>query len=185
MRDNDVFRALLPILTAGVTAAGLEGVKVKQANQPVAIAADTGPTLYLSKLFDVPVGHPGRVDIVDPDGGPFDMLHIETQAVLTTFQATAVFPQTPEDTTGWTASDLANVARGVMASDAARLALKAADGGGGAVLAPGQVRNPYDLNGGDHYEAFPSFDFVLSHTHTLTTAQPAIVGTPELRVSRV
>lgn len=181
MQDNEAFALFVAQFQPALVAAGFATVKVKQSNTPGTIGADTGPTLYLSKIADRPRGFPKRSSA--PQLPDYEMVHTETQKFETTFQATAILQQPEGPTVNTrTASDLANFARLVVAGDGFRAALKALDCG---VLAPTDIRNPYELNGGDQFEAFPSFDFVLTHDRKLVTVVPAIVGPPELIVSRV
>lgn len=179
MRDLELFTAVRAVMLAGYVAQGRGDVAVKQSYQPTTIGADEGPTLYLSKLFDRPVGHPHRVTSPDPD--TLEMILTETQVQERHFQATAVYR--PNETgAGWSASDIANAGRAWLGSDRAR-GLLLAEGLG--ILRVAQVQNPKSLNGAEQYEAFPSFDFVLIDEDVLITGLPAIVGTPELRVARV
>lgn len=177
MRDNEIFTLLRTILLAAI--GDDPAVAVKQAFLPVTMGADTGPTLYMSTLFDKAVGSPSRRADVDPD--TLDMLHREAQVLERHMQITAVARQ-GLGADEWTAKDYANLARRIMASDTTRAALKV---GGLGILRVTDIRDPKSLNQSDQFEAFPSFDFVLTDEDEHVTRIPAIIGPPELQIARV
>jgi len=170
--DNDLIRLFLPIITAGLTAAGYAGVIVKQSNQPTQQGVPTAPTVFFSKVGDHRYGFLQRSDEWDEDEEL--MVHTEVQAYETTFQISALALQDPADTSLYTASDLVNEVAAIMQSDATRETLKA---GGVYILRVQDVTNPYFVDDGDNFEAMPSFDFILSHKQTRVSAVPVVEST--------
>lgn len=176
MLDNDIWKALIPIIKAGFVGQDQPDVAVKQNYQPERTGADSGPTLYLVKLFDRRLGSPQRSTAPDPDA-PLGVIRREVQWYESTFQATGIFKQTAEDTDGLTASDVANLGAAIMQMEATMDALRAA---GLAVLRVTTVRNPQFVNGGDEFEASPSFDFILTHEQ-ITLSKTAAAASTDFR----
>lgn len=169
MLDNALIKIFRPLMLSGLAMLGVEA-EVKQNYQPTTQGVDSGPTLYFTKLFDMPVGWPQREEIWDADAS--DYSHRETQLIETTFQMTGVLRQTAEDTDGLTAADLASIGRKILQHDTTLAALVEA---GVSVLRIGQIRNVQIVNGEDENEAVPSFDFVLKHADVTVTTTPAAV----------
>lgn len=181
MLDNAIFTAVRAALLAGYALQPAPGpaVQVMQSNQPTHQAAPSGPALLLFMLPDRWVGSPLRKDTYDGVAGNF--VHEEQQVVAATIQATGIYRQTAADTTGWTAKDVATIGAMILQSDATMAQLRAA---GLKLERVTQVRNPVMANDRQEYEAVPSFDFVLTHTQTNVTRNPALVA-EELRIHRV
>lgn len=181
MLDNAIFTAVRAALLAGYALQPAPGptVQVIQDYQPDHQSAPSGPALLLHMLPDRWVGSPLRKDIYDGVSG--DFRHEERQEIAATIQATGIFRQTASDTTGWTAKDVATIGAMILQSDATMAQLRAA---GLKLERVTQVRNPFMTNDRQEYEAVPSFDFVLTHTQTNVTRNPAFTA-EELRIRRV
>lgn len=167
MRDNDLIRLFLPIITNGLIAAGFNGVVTKQANQPTQQGIPTAPTVFFYKIGDKRYGFLRREDT---EGVP-SMIHTEVQQYETTFQISTLVLQRPETPYAYTASDLANECAAIMQSDVARQTLLTQDVG---ILRVTDVRNPYFLDDRDQFEANPSFDFILTHKQTRVSTNPMV-----------
>lgn len=179
MTDNDLIRLFLPIIKAGLIADGFTGVTVKQSNQPTLQGANTNPTVFFYKLFDKRYGFLRRDSKWDEDAEI--MTHTEMQMYETSFQINAMVMQNPSTPNQYTASDLVNEVAAIMQSDSTRKTL--ADSNVGILRVTG-VRNPYFKDDYDKFEAFPSFDFTLTHRQTRVTTDPVVEST-EFDIYRV
>lgn len=178
MSDNDLIRLFLPIINAGLTAAGYTNFQVLQANQPTQQGVPTVPTVYFYKLHDKRYGFLHRADVWDGA----DMVHTELQAYETAFQVSALVLQSPVYTNRYTASDLVNEVASIMQSDATIQTLMESDVG---ILRVSDVRNPYFTDDMDNFEASPSFDFVLTHFQTRLSTTPVVELPVVLDINRV
>jgi hypothetical protein len=169
MTDNELIRLFLPIINAGLVADGFTGVTVKQSNQPTLQGANTNPTVYFYKLFDKRYGFLRRDSTWNEDAEI--MTHTEDQMYETSFQISAMVMQNPNTPYQYTASDLVNEVAAIMQSDSTRETLAASSVG---ILRVMEVRNPYFKDDYDKFEAFPSFDFTLTHRQTRVSTDPVI-----------
>lgn len=178
MRDTQLFTAARSVLLMGLAGTDMAAAKVKRSFPGTQIGADTGPTLYLQKLFDVRVGSPQRKYVWDPDN--LDFVAQLLQKYATTFQVTGVLKEAP-GYEGFSASDLANSGSAFLQTDGALDAFLFVGVGVERVT---QVRNPPFTDGQEQYEFLPNFDFVLTHDQITLSRTPSAVGT-ELRIARV
>lgn len=162
MLDKVLFPILRPAVKAGFTAANII-CEVKQGYSPITAGMDTGPTLYLTKLFDREYGHAKKQDVWNAGTEAFD--RTTTQRVESTWQGTAVYKQDATDLSAPTAADIAQAAVAVLQDDDVLAGLRDA---GLALYRITQVRNLQILNGGLQNEAVPSFDFVITHNRVTT-----------------
>jgi hypothetical protein len=172
MTDNQLFALIIATLQAGLTTQAIT-VGIQQDYQPRLQGAPLAPTLFLTKLGDHRYGTAHKKAV---NTSPGQGTVTETQQVETTFQVGALAIQDPADTTGFTASDYANVAAQILASDVSVAAFVSA---GAQILRITEVRNPQFKDERDQFEASPSFDFVLKHFRTLVNGIPytgTIVG---------
>lgn len=167
---------LLPAMQA---APDLAGVKLKRNFQSRQQGADSTAYVYFVKLGDRRYGHPERRDVWNTQTATFD--HAEIQQYESTYQFSAWIPQTPQDVTSLTESDILNIVSGIIQSDALLAAFQAAEVG---ILRVTDVRNPYIVDDRDQFEAVPSFDVILTHKRTSVSTIPAVV-TYDANVSRV
>lgn len=169
MLDNELIILLIEIITAGLATYDLEDVVVKQSNQPTQQGANTGRTVYLSKLNDKRYGFLKREDVWNDLTESFD--HTETQVYESVFQINAFAFQNPADTASLTASDLCNIVAAILQSDATLKTFFENDVG---ILRITDVRNPYFHNDADNFQASPSFDFTLTYKRVKTTQESKI-----------
>lgn len=179
MNDNDLIKAIISIVKAGLIGLGYSDIIVKQSYQPTSQGAETGKTAYLFKLFDRRFGHVGRKDVWDQDTEK--MIHTESQWYETTFQISTLVIQNPYNTNSLTSSDLANIICSILQSDFALNSFREQNIG---VLRVTEVRNPYFVDDKDRNEASPSFDFILTHERVVTSENPVIV-TEDFNFNRV
>jgi hypothetical protein len=168
MLDNLLIQNIFAVLQTGLTAQGYTALQLAQSFQPTNQGVNTAPTLFLFKLSDHRYGFLERTDVWNPDTET--MVHTETQLYETMFQISTLATQDPTNTSLPTASDYANIAAGIMNSDAARLALNAQ---GINIYRITDVRNPYFMDDRDRFEASPSFDFTVQHQQVITSTSLA------------
>lgn len=170
MLDNMIFKNVIEVLRAGLTAQGFTDVAVKQNFQPRNQGANSGPTLYIHKLGDHRYGFLQRKN--EWDEYEEIEIHTETQLYESMFQITALSIQNPKlGIDQLTASDLANVSAGIMQSDATVDALTAK---GLNIYRITDVRNPYFVDDKERFEAAPSFDFTLQHEQVIISQTPVV-----------
>lgn len=170
MFDNQLFSKIISVLNAGFIAQGYSGdtaVLVKQGYQPTNQGVNTARTCYLHKLGDNRLGYVSRETSWVPDsetGG--QMVHTEKQWYETLFQVDALATQDPQDVQSLTASDIVNIAAGILQSD---FAIQSFRDSGVGILRISQVRNPYFMDDRNRFEAAPSFDFTLEHEQVIVS----------------
>jgi hypothetical protein len=180
MIDNQLFAILFSIVRTNLAARGITDVTVAQSYQPTQQGAESGPAVYLTKLFDTPRGHPRRDTEYDAND---DILReTETQTYETTYQANARSIQVAGDVDQLTASDLVKIVRQILQSSAVIALL---NDNNLAILRVSELRNPAILSNDEgRFEFSPSFDFVLTYDETYTLEAPAI-ETVEYNINRV
>jgi len=180
MRDmplNQLIMAQLgPLMAADPD---LAGVQLVRNFQPLPAGATTGPTVYFVKITDKRYGSSKRKDVWNIPDEQFD--HAEIQTYETSYQFSAWIPQDVADPDRLTESDILNIVSGIMQSDTILQAFRAA---GVGVIRVTEVRNPYEVDDRNRFEAVPSFDIVFTHTRERVTTLPAVV-TYDARISRV
>jgi hypothetical protein len=180
MTDNQLLILCIAGITAGMaTRAPAEGVVVKQNFQPVQQGPKSPPVLYLHKVGDKRIGFMERRDQYDAPNNVFR--HFESQWYETTLQLDGLKRLDPAQPNSLTASDLLNVAAGIIQSDGFMGQLRLA---GVGILRVTDVRNPYFVDDADRNEADPSFDFVLTHKREYIDGVP-VVSKFEFNFSRV
>lgn len=169
MTDNQLIQVIISILEKGLIQYNQVDTLVRQAFQPTKQGVYTQNTLFFYKVGDIRYGFLKRSDIYDEATDLF--IHTETQKYESTFQINALAIQNPANINNPTASDLVNLASGIMQSDYARGVLKASNIG---IIRVTDIRNPYFADDKDRFEASPSFDFTLTYDRVLTSATPAV-----------
>lgn len=177
MLDGPIFKNVIDALRAGLTAQGSPTdpkdpnyIQILQNFQPTSQGMPSGPTLYIHKLGDRRYGFLGRTDEWDPDVKTEK--HTETQVMESMFQISALSIQNPKlGAAQLTASDIANMAAGILQSDVTREFLTAK---GLNIYRITDVRNPYFVDDKARYEAAPSFDFTLQHEQVIISETPTI-----------
>lgn len=153
-------------------------VSIKQSYQPRIEGANSGPTLYLSKIMDKRIGSPEQRQEWDKDRK--QEFNTYRQQYETTFQITAWCAQNPSVTNSITAGDILNAAAKVLQCMPTVALLESKDVG---ILRIGDIRNLYIVDDREQFEATPSFDFVLTHKQTIVSATPYVTKTDVLVVS--
>lgn len=179
MTDAQLFTVIIAALEAGLATAQVSGVLVAQNYQPTQQGVHDGMGLYVFKTGDVRRGSPRRWGELNDDQTEF--VHHELQQMETTFQVTAFSPQVPTEPGRLSASDLANLAASILASDAFMDRLRPLNAG---VLRIAQLTNPQAMNDYDQNEAEPTVDFTLTHKRELRNGVPVAVSI-EINIHRV
>jgi len=165
MFDNALIALIISTLIAGEETAGISGTPIKQAFQPTLQGVNSEPTAYLHKLGDRAIGYPKWEDTWNADTELMD--HVETQQYETTFQISALSTQDPNNTAQYTASDILNLIRSIIQSQASVATFEAQNVG---ILRVTEIRNPYFLDDRQQNEASPSFDFTMTHKQIITSS---------------
>lgn len=170
MTDQELIELFVPIIEAGLTANGFTTAVVVATNQPTQEGIPSVPTVYYTKLHDKPYGFVSDEEYTDEDD---NRISSSSQACETTFQIDARVTQDPSDLTIPTASDLVNFVALLM-NTAITIGTLAASGIG--ILRVSEIGNQYFTDDRDNQEAFPSFDFTLTHTRTIATVVPVVLS---------
>ena len=93
------------------------------------------------------------------------------QQYETTFQASSLAYQDPNNSNALTASDYLNYASYILQNQTFITAIEAQ---GVGVLKIENARNIYFKDDADRFEANPSFDFTLTHKQTIISVQPVV-----------
>jgi hypothetical protein len=176
--DNTLFALIADALDAASALAGWNYVTV-QRDQPSPQGAVTAGTVYLERQFDDRYGWPAASSQYNPFVGPSQpgvlpqgtYTKTELQWIEARFQVSAMVIQNPADLTIPTALDVVRQAAQYMNARSIVKALKRTNGV--SILKVGQVRNPWDKDDRDIYEATPSFDLVVQYQAELVFTIPA------------
>jgi hypothetical protein len=179
MTDNDRFKILLPLITAGLVARGVAGAAVLQKPQADQQGVPSGISVYLTIIAPIPRGHVRRDTVVNDDLNTMTETELQTWEV--TYQVNAMSIQDPANVNQLTASDILKVVRQTIQSSAFISSIKAE---GLGILRVNELRNTPFVNDKDRYEYSPSFDFTLTHDELYTVAAP-VVETVEHNIKRV
>lgn len=186
MLENELFKEIFAVLNAGLIARGFPDIIAAQNYQPTNQGIPSKSALYVFKIGpDKRIGHVERKDewvFADPPTIPTAfMRHTETQWYETDFQISATAIQNPKSTTPLTATDIANMAAGIMQSDVTLNALREK---GIGILRIRDISNPFFMDDKNRFESNPSFDFTLTHEQVIISSVP-IVETTEFQIKRV
>lgn len=181
MTDNQIYAILLPIISAGLVARGVEvpAGNIIQGHQPTQQGRPLGTTVYLYGLPAVPLGHVKRDSVYDE--AEQIMRDVETQTYLATYQANALAEQDPNNLSSPSSLDVLKAVRQVLQSSNTIALLKAE---GLAILRVNELRNPAFVNDKGRDEYAPSFDFTLTYDEVYTAEAP-VVDTFELNLNHV
>jgi hypothetical protein len=169
--DNTLFALIADTLDAASALAGWNYVTV-QRDQPSPQGAVTVGTVYLERQFDDRYGWPAvssQYNPPNPNAPPNPQgtyTKTELQWIEARFQVSAMVIQNPANLTIPTALDVVRQAAQYIN---ARSIVK----NGVSILKVGQVRNPWDKDDRDIYEATPSFDLVVQYQAELDFTVPA------------
>jgi predicted TIM-barrel fold metal-dependent hydrolase len=174
--DNTLFALIADTLDAASALAGWNYVTV-QRDQPSPQGAVTVGTVYLERQFDDRYGWPAvssQYNPPNPNTPPNPQgtyTKTELQWIEARFQVSAMVIQNPADLTIPTALDVVRQAAQYMNARSIVKTLKRTNGV--SILKVGQVRNPWDKDDRDIYEATPSFDLVVQYQAELDFTVPA------------
>jgi hypothetical protein len=158
MKDNEIFRIILPIISTGLTALGYSNVTVQQGDQPTQQGVPSNPVVTVTKIGNHRYGFRSWKDSWNGISSSMDETSVQKDEV--TFQVNGLVTQNPSDTTIPTASDLVNSVAQVLSS---RNVVKQLVNADLAILRITDVRNPYFIDDRQRFEASPSFDFTLEN----------------------
>lgn len=179
MTETALFTLLVSIISAGLTARGINGVTVAQKYQPTQQGVPSAKSVHLFRISDTPLGHTRRDSVWSiPDS---TMTDTELQTMLVTFQVSALVTPNPADLNALTAADLVRVVRRIMQSSSTIATLRQ---NGAATFRVAAIRNPPFTDDRGRNEFSPNFDFVISYDE-ISTAEAAPVETVELNINRV
>lgn len=164
MLDNPLITLIKSTIEAGEALAGIPGTPIKQAFQPTQQGVNKGPTAYLTKVLDNPIGFTARSNVFDPIKN--EEIHTELQQYESTFQISTLSTQDPTDQTQYTASDILNLIAQILRSDASLAALQAQSI---ALINVGKARNVPFIDDRQRHEFSPTFDFILAHKQIVTS----------------
>lgn len=173
MRDSALRTLLVSTLTAGIarwTGDALPvGLTVQQAYQPRQEGVPLGPTIFFHPKDRTPVGTMSANDTISDDQTIFN--HTQHQRVESTFQISALVPQSPADTDAMTEIDVLEVMRWLL-QDSVTIATLAPLNVG--VLRVTKLSSSFFEDDRHQNENEPMFDIILSHGDTVTTSTPII-----------
>jgi predicted TIM-barrel fold metal-dependent hydrolase len=174
--DNTLFALIADTLDAASALAGWNYVTV-QRDQPSPQGAVTVGTVYLERQFDDRYGWPAvssQYNPPNPNAPPNPQgtyTKTELQWIEARFQVSAMVIQNPANLTIPTALDVVRQAAQYINARSIVKTLKRTNGV--SILKVGQVRNPWDKDDRDIYEATPSFDLVVQYQAELDFTVPA------------
>lgn len=174
--DNTLFALIADTLDAASSLAGWNYVTV-QRDQPSPQGAVTAGTIYLERQFDERYGWPATGNTYNPPNpntppnpqGTYTKT--ELQWIEARFQVSAMVIQNPSDLTLPTALDVVRYVAQYMNSRTIVKKLKRTNSV--SILKVSNVRNPWDKDDRDIYEATPSFDMVVQYQAQLAFTVPA------------
>lgn len=170
MLENTLVALVRSTLLTGLAARGLAGVAVERNYQPTTVGMPAEPTLLISPITRVRYGSMQRKEI-QPVAPATDLTHEEVQWWETMMQVGGLAHRKPTEIALPTAMDLVSVASDILQGDAGLLALGAQRVRPLRITA---IRNPQFVNDSDQYEAYPSFDIVLSHVQITASTTPPV-----------
>ena len=177
MNDNDVLQVLLPVLSSGLVALGVNGVLIKQAYQPRQTGVEIPPTLYLHKIQAPRYGFPGRRDTYNAENQNFD--HVESIWRTPVWQVDGLATQDPANLAQLTASDIVEAAADVLQQIVTRETLLRSNIGIERIT---NIRESYFTDDRERHEQRPSFDFTLTYRREFTTTvSPVLSQTCKVR----
>jgi hypothetical protein len=170
MTDNELFTVVRSAIRLGLAARGLNGWSVPRKYQPHQQGANSGPSVYLSKVTDKRHGSPRQVN--EWDEAAQEMRTTDVQQWETTLQVSVLVDEST-DPNALTPSDAATMVCDIMQTESGLASLRAL---GVGVLRVGVVGNSYNVNDRNQYAADPSFDLVVTHRRSFQAVAPYAVS---------
>jgi len=174
--DNTLFALVADTLDAASALAGWNYLTV-QRDQPSPQGAVTAGTIYLERQFDDRYGWPAVQSTYNPptpDTPPNPQgtyTKTEKQWIEAHFQVSAMVIQNPSDLTLPTALDVVRYCAQYL--NMRTIVKQLTRTSNVSVLKVGTVRNPWDKDDRDIYEATPSFDLIVQYQAQLAVTIPA------------
>lgn len=175
MRDNDILRTLIAIVSPQVNAILGKDVPFLQSFQPTMQGVPEDIVIYINKIdssnYGSPrISHEFQQQLFDHD--PLVYNDFEQQKLyqrLSTWQINARSQQDPSDVNSLTANDIVNIVADVLNCPYTIDELWKREIGIDRIT---DIRILYDKNDKDQFEQVPSFDFKLNYTHSYSTTVP-------------
>jgi hypothetical protein len=174
--DNTLFDLVANTLDAASALAGWNYLTVAR-DQPSPQGAVTAGTIYLERQFDDRYGWAASNDVYNPpnpDTPPNPQgtyTKNELQWIEAHFQVSAMVIQNPSDLTVPTALDVVRYLAQYMNHRTIVKSLIRSSGVG--ILRVSTVRNPWDKDDRDIFEATPSFDLIVPYQSNIAFTIPA------------
>ncbi len=174
--DNTLFSLIANTLDEATARAGWNYVTV-QRDQPSPQGAVTAGTVYLERQFEDRYGWPAvssAYNAPNPDIPPNPQgtyTKTEKQWIEARFQVSSMVIQNPSDLTIPTALDVVRYVAQYL--NARPIVKKLKRENCVSVLKVGNVRNPWDKDDRDIFEATPSFDLVVQYQSQIGFSVPA------------
>jgi len=171
MLDNVLIATLRTIIIQQETAAGIPGLPIKQAFQPIQTGVDKTPAAYFHIMDYDPVGSPLITDTIIGEGDDAIIQRTTMQQYITDFQISALATQNPNTPTQWTAGD---ILKGVVSilQNQETVALLQENGIG--IMKIGRIVQPYLTDDRQRFEAAPNVSFRISNKQIVVTEVPVI-----------
>lgn len=169
MRDVDLIDLIATRIETALAAINHASVPVLQKHQPNQQGIPTGPSIWLYKMFDHPYGWPS----VKLKYDSIQNLYVEREVQLynSTFQISALWPQTPGDDTLPTASDVLNYLQRYLTS---RASIKLWKDNEASIFKIMMATNPAFMDDQSQHEYHPNFQIVFNHELDLKSNVPAV-----------
>lgn len=169
MTDNQLIQLFRPLIESALTQSGYTTTVVIQGPQPTQEGIPDVPTVFFKLLRDKPYGFSINKETTAQNG---DRIQTTAQWYETTFTMWARVTQIPSDVNIPTASDLAKFVATFLNSQWAITTFAASDVG--ILRIPAPVGNVIITNDRNQQEAFPGFEFTLTHQLTITRVIPVV-----------
>lgn len=171
--DNTLFALIADALDAASALAGWGYLTVAR-DQPSPQGAVTAGTIYLERQFDDRYGWPAVKSQYNAPVSPAPQgtyTKTELQWIEARFQVSAMVIQNPADLTLPTALDVVRYCAQYL--NMRPIVKQLTRTNNVSVLKVGNVRNPWDKDDRDIFEATPSFDLVVQYQAPIATTVPA------------
>lgn len=168
MTEKDVIDSFAGLLDRAVSSAGFS-IPVIQLQQPTQQARTDAGAVYFSVLHDDLYGWPGAK--LEYNSVKDNFTQTETQHTILNLQVSVLLPQIPEEST-MTPKDLAKILAARINSRNYRRLMQADKY---LAMRITSIRQPWQENDREQFEAMPSFDVQLAYDYSITEEVPRIV----------
>lgn len=173
MIDSELLAFVGQIITAAVTNGStvIGAVDVVQKDSPTQQGANSAPTAYFEKAYEIGRGAPIVKTVYDNETKV--MTEKTTQLTETYIQISALAWQDPTASVVVTAGDIVQYINSYLRAPSVRAVFLAS---GLNVLKVAEVRNPWFENDRNQFEAMPNFDLTITHEKSITLVIGAITS---------